>query len=403
MAKANRTQEAKLVRFVGSIDPVPGHRLVVFKKVGAGRVFRTTLQPGERLKRSLLESSTSFIAYAVTDDQNLRHRFNRQYDSHDQIHSVDLHFTLEYWISEPRVLVEELEHDPLQRLEEEIHAAVLQAMKRVDWSSVALEPVDLEQILFPDPMEEASERERLHRFAASQGCEIRRMRVVRKLPPGELKVSAARRQHEERRELLHLEHGTKSLGLENHSALKAQAQSSDLQLAGEQGAFDRRKKVADGMADVAVRALNQATDGIRSFGDIRGALGEIAAFQPMVLGLAGGPAAAGAMPALPGAPGVALLGSSSAAASPLATILAELPLRLGGLACEPVLQRQILSLALHVVAEALRGEDADPETLDRCGKGLQGLSTALLSMLSREQVQLLVRLRDVETLKRQLS
>jgi hypothetical protein len=391
------TQEARLVKYVNGVDPMPDHYLVVFKKVGNGRRFHATLSAGEKLRRSIFASPSSFITYAVPSDTDLRHRFNRPYQTHEQTHSFILYFTVEYRISDPRALVEKLDSDPLQRLEDEIHSAILQTTKLLSWPDIEQEQIDLEYLLFQATSGTAgtiSNLEKLKLFAQAQGIEVRRIAVSRKLPKDEIRAPVVRKLEQQRREMMMAHHDTALLEQGQRQTLEAQDKG-----------FARRQGVADGIAANTSRAISQATDGVRSFRDIHNAIGEFVGIQNTILGIASGSGQvdAGNVPSLPASPAGGLLAASASATTPLATLLAEICAHLGGMACDTNERTQMLSLALHLVAEVLRGNQKSDETLERYRKALEGKSTDLISVLSREQLKFLQRLQETPQLERELS
>lgn len=173
-----------LVRVEKAIDPLPGRLLVVFKKVGTGRVFHSCVGPSEKLQRRLLESPKLFLAYSVPTDPNLRHYFSKEFDSHDQAHDFELHFKLAYEITNPRQVVELADTDPLGRVEDEIHSLVVLASKRIPWSRIELEEVDLFDLLFGTSFENGAREtnfEQLKGLGRALGLEIHQVLVWRQL------------------------------------------------------------------------------------------------------------------------------------------------------------------------------------------------------------------------------
>ncbi len=392
----NLTQQQKLVRYVPGVDSVPDHHLVVYKKSGAGRELRGCLAPGERLKKSIFESPDSFVSFAVPRDPDLRYGFSQEYKSHDQVHSFKLSLTLEYRVAEPAVLVDRLESDPLLKLEKEVASVLGQANKTVGWMAIEREEIDLQQVLF------APHLDRLRRFAAGQGFHLERILVERELAADEIRDSLATAQAQKERVVVAAQHSVEVVKGTLDQDLR-------LHLAGQQGNFDRTQKVADGLADSAVRAIHQVTDGITTFQGVHEAVAHARALQAGLLGAPGGTAVTAPLLTAPGLAAAAPAGAlpamtvSSSARNPLAVLLEETCAALGNTACEPARRRQLLSLALHVVAEALHGEDAQRETLDRYAEGLQSLFHDLFDKLSDGQIQLLHRLLDTASLCRELS
>jgi len=190
----NLTLERNLVVHTKGTDPVPGHYLVVYRK----GVFYSCLAAGERLRRFLtFGSPDSFIAYAVPDDQNLRHHFSRDYWSRDQAHSFWLRFGLEFYVCDPKTFVDRQGSDPLHRLEKEIAAIAGQTVRDLDWHDVKRGGNNLEEKLFPTLVaKEVGNLVRARRFAKSLGIEVRAITVDRQLSntdiPEEIKIEEYR-------------------------------------------------------------------------------------------------------------------------------------------------------------------------------------------------------------------
>lgn len=387
----NLTEERGLVRRLSSVAPCPDHYLVVFKRVGDGRQLRACVPPGEAFRKSIFESLESFTAFAVPGDRNLRHRFERPYKSHDLLHQFTLHFTLDYRVSDPGILVQKFDLDPLKRLEDEVDLLLIQRNKSLNWSLIEREQIDLGSVLFhaasADHDEEASNHEKLVRFALTQGFEVKRVVVTRDLPEQEIKKGKLVLDHE----VLELE------------------QRLDLQRQDLKNSHDRRNEVASGITKNVVRAFDQATDQIRSLDDIKRAVPKVAEIQGAVLGVASG----GSLPGMAGASTATLpLGNpppppspslSSGSCSPLDMLLATVSATLGTAVSNPGDRRQLLSVALHVIAEALRGEGANDEKLELFVEEFSGMFGRLVSPLGNDQLQLLRRLQDTAGLKRYLS
>ncbi len=392
---ANLTEQEKLVRRLPEPAPHPDHYLLVFKKSGKEWRLRISLGPGEPYKKPFLDSPECLVAYVVPSDPHLRYRFDRTYKTHDQLHTFKLQLILEYRVSDPASLVQKLELDPLQRVVEETDSFLQQRIKSLDWSAVELERIDLERVLFLDHVADGygtvSGFAKLHRFADQRGLGIQRIAVMRELPEDEIQVSATALRSTREQQTAVLEHGTRAL-----------QQSLDLEIEDRKNAFDRRNEVAGGITQNIVRAFDQATDNIRSLDDIQRAVPKMAAIQGAITGVA-----AGALPVitaagvLPGMQAVPLLSSSSG--GPLTVFLEEVAGALGSLACDPLERQEILSFGLHIIAEALRGKDARADVLNTYVDAVAGKFSHLLPVLNQDQVKLLRRLQDTETLKKELG
>ncbi len=65
-------EDRKVAWKIQGIGPDPAHSLVIFKKVGQGKILHKVLHPGEVFKRPIFTSADSYEAYAISADANLR-------------------------------------------------------------------------------------------------------------------------------------------------------------------------------------------------------------------------------------------------------------------------------------------------------------------------------------------
>ena len=383
---ATLTEDKGLVRRLGGAAPTPGHYLVVFKRVKEGRRLHGWYAPGAPFRKPFLESIDSFVAFAVPADDNLRHPFIRSYKSHDLVHSFTLSFTLDYRVSDPGTLVEKLDLDPLKRLEDEVHLLLVQKNKTLDWSDVEEEENDLANILFQESMPRTGEstpnHELLRRFAATQGFEVKRVVVTRDLPQREIGARIKEADTKRNLAVLALDHQEKSL-----------SQRLALERKGEGTSFARREKIQDGFADSIVKVTGQVAGQIHTIDDAQRAMGKISTMQQTMLGPAGGVAALNT-----GAP---LLPAASEAGSPLQALLSEVFEKLGHLPCSVEDQHQLLSEILHMIAEAVRGPEAQEEILNQYAEAIGVLRDRL--KLKPDQFKLLKRLAKADELRREVG
>jgi hypothetical protein len=385
---ATLTEDKGLVRRLNGVAPIPGHYLVVFKRVKEGRRLHGWYEPGMPFKKPLLESIDSFIAYAVPADGNLRHPFQRSYKSHDLVHSYTLSFTLDYRVADPGTLVEKLDLDPLKRLEDEVHLLLVQKNKTLDWSAVEEEEDDLENVLFHDGMahrESAPNHELLRRFAATQGFEVKRVVVTRDLPPGEIGVKSKKVETERNLVVLELEHKEKSL-----------SQRLELERQGEENSFGRQEKVQDGFADSIVQVTGQVAGQIHTMDDAQRVLGKMSTMQHTMLN----PAVGGTVALSAGTAGM-LLPTAPETGSPLQVLLSEVLEKLGHVTCSAEAHHQLLSDVLHVIAEAVRGPEAQEDILNQYAENIRDLRDKL--KLKPDQFKLLKRLAKPDELRREVG
>ena len=115
------TEERRVAWKIQGTGPDPAHSLVIFRKIGQGKVLHQTLPPGKRFKRPFLISADSFEAYAISADANLRHDFSRKYQAGAQTWTFTLHFKLHFRVaSAERLGLSLSDQDPLERLQDEV-------------------------------------------------------------------------------------------------------------------------------------------------------------------------------------------------------------------------------------------------------------------------------------------
>jgi hypothetical protein len=214
---ANLTQQERLVVEAAELAPLPAHFLLVFKRIGRGLKLQSLRGPGEAYSPPFLDRRPdSLTAYVVPSDPQLRYRFSHTYRTHDQLRVFTLHFTIEFRVSDPLILVQKFESDPLQRVVDEVDSIARQRIKHLDWSAIELEPTDLAQVLFY--LDEALEEQEaipgftaLRQFAEHSGLYIQRIGVVRELPEEEIRVPATALKVERELKILTLEHKSRTV------------------------------------------------------------------------------------------------------------------------------------------------------------------------------------------------
>ncbi len=395
----NLTREAKLVLFADSLDPLPNHSLVVYKVEGNGRTFFRSFLPGQRPKLPLLRLASTYVAFAVPDERDLRLPMTVSCETYDQVHKFDLILMVEYGVADPAALVAACEKDPLRLLQSEIELVVQQTLKQVQWSWIEQEPRDLEISLFEASIGFESNLERLQAFARRYGLGLTRIQVRRRLDEAEVVVAKKVIASQREAQLLTLKQGTDEL-----------EQVFDHTNRGRENAFERREAVSNAAAAALGRAIGQVADGIRTLPALKATVQEVAAMQGGLSSLAAGGAVGSGLPGqlsgLTPATQHALpptVPASTSAFPRLQELLLEILARFGELACTPEHRRQVISVALHAVAEAFRAEDADLQALDEATQALRGDLDSLISALDQDQAKLLKKLSDPNFLLRTLE
>jgi hypothetical protein len=301
----NLTIERRLVKAVPDANPVPGHDLVIFRKLGAGgRRFHSVLGPDQKLGAvDRLLFGSHLEAYAVTRDQNLRYRFSLQeLRSQEGLGPFSLSFTLSLSVADARKLVEGLERDPLRRLQEEIEEVTGELARSMSWDQIERPSDEVERRLSEaDVRDEAGRRmpclERLRGFALDLGLILRGVQIARTLSPEFGEENRAAQTAKRQQKILQAEHEVEHMrrklqgDLEETQAWKIHAL----------GNIERIGKISERAAGNLAKVLAQISDKVDSAPALQGVLQELRVMRQEIFVLASGPAASIRNEALEGA------------------------------------------------------------------------------------------------------
>jgi hypothetical protein len=397
---ANLTLKSEIVRPVTEVNPVPGHDLVVFERIGNdGHRFHSLLPPEREMRKGLLGvfGLTNFVAYAVTKDNDLRYEFTREVTTWDQAGSFILRCTLTFGVSDPRLLVEQLVRDPLKRLERMAGDLFANAASRVDWVTIENQGLAFErQVLASQSVNasgvQASNLAILREFAAGRGFNLRDVHLSVVFPPefGEV----IRRQREERqKQLIRASTAeTERLELELRSRL-SQVETVQANLRG----------LINSAGTNLDRMLGNIADGVTSPGALRNVLVELLdTFSQVSRAVSAAGVGGNADPALALRERVLNAlpeGSGAVEAHPSSRYTREVVALVADLSCAQSEKDQLLSATFHLLGELLLGPRADGETVKRYRSDLRsGFEAVLPALKNQRQHQLLSELVSLEPL-----
>ncbi|MBW8873627.1 MAG: hypothetical protein JF614_01570 [Acidobacteria bacterium] len=168
--------------------------------------------------------------------------------------------------------------------------------------------------------------------------------------------------------------------------------------------LDDGQKVRSTMATATANVITRAAGEIRTFSEVRQTLPDLQAIKAGLQGLttSGSPVASAGTGFLPPA-AVQQLPAHVAMSGSLGGLLSRTLELVSGLVCGPEDKRRIASAALHLVAEALRGNEAEEAVAQRYSEALGQEMRKLFRELSDEQTQFLRRLQDSGRLKGELA
>ncbi len=408
----NLTLEHRIVQPASDIHPVPGYDLVIFKQLGEGegRKFRQVLKPNRKLDKRFYETLDSFLAFKVTRDRQKRYRFDRLVLMRDNTRSFTLNVTMSYAVKDPRVIVERLESDPLRRIKDEVCEVLAGLAASLSWADVlswetiqadakesTKDRVDkptsiLDQEISDSTGQVCTTLVLLQRFAEDLGLEILNLALGRTLPEHAIEV------------------GIEDIRTENKLKLGDLGQKLTLQKErhlSEQHGYQRVRAGLDSVADSLIGMLTKASGQVENFSEMKQAMTDLQALKYQLTELTAPtavimPSTAGA-PAVIGAPRAALGPGRSATgenSGELDALLKHLLYQLGSLDVE--VRRPLLSAALHLLGEIiLDGEDDDGRVTEH-SKQLENHYKTMRRELSRDQIAVLRRLLDTETVREDL-
>jgi hypothetical protein len=396
----NLTLKSEIVRPVTEVNPVPGHDLVVFERIGTGgHRFHSLVPPDQGLRKGLMGmlGLTNFVAYAVTQDSDLRYEFTHEVTTWDRVGSFILRCTLTFGVSDPKLLVEQLTRDPLKRLERMAGDLFVNAASRVDWTTIENQGLAFErQVLSSQSVNaagvQASNLTILRDFATGRGFKLRDVSLSVIFPPefGEV----IRRQREERqKQLIRASTAeTERLELELKSKL-SRVETVQANLRG----------LIDSAGDNLNRMLGNIADGVTSPGALRSVLVELLdtfsqvsrAVSAADAGGDGGPTLALRERVLAALPE----GSATVASHPAERHMKEVVALLADLSCAQSEKDQLLSATFHLLGELLLGTRADSETVQRYRNELRnGFEAVLPALKSQRQHEVLSALVSLQSL-----
>jgi tellurite resistance protein len=201
----NLTLEEKLVVDHEGIDSLPGYTVVLFEKLDkGGAAFSRLLNPGERFQKSgflFWDKSNKYFSVAVNKSV-LSYSFEEPITLDDEIHTFTLKFHLKYRASNPQLVAELRDQDPLRKLRDEIALVVGRACAQRKWEMVTNRFRELEVVVMN------GERAALRQYAGTLGLEIFSVALDKRLPSevtaipkAQEKAEAEKREYEIEQEL----------------------------------------------------------------------------------------------------------------------------------------------------------------------------------------------------------
>lgn len=364
----------RVVKLAPDLNPVVGHDLVIFEKIGAGKKLVTIVKADELYQENKwrrliarLSGGPSFVAYAVNMDENLVLEFTRriQPDGNSKTRPFDLEFKVRYQVSSSETLVRRLlattDKDPLTRLQNGICEAVSDLLANTSWRMI-LERFDEVR---GDVVQEALGI--VEDLSAHLGLSVKHLNLSRRV------LEDVNKQARDL-DLIDWENERETKKLESEISLGEKRRKLEFARAG--------KQILDG----AVVAINKGLDGIgedaKTADDLIQSARKLMAFISNPAGEAPG------FTALATADRRAISGYVADSAGRLKDVLNSTVDCVNQIDCAPDQQRALFSAILHIVAELITGDGAAIEKAVPFGERLKDtISELRLGGLPEEQFE----------------
>jgi regulator of protease activity HflC (stomatin/prohibitin superfamily) len=371
----NLTRSLNLACNAPDCSPIPSHDLVIFKKIGSvGLEFREVVPVGKRFRKKFWDRG-NFEAFAVKRHENLNYAFSHPVKHIDPKHHFIMHFRLYYEVTDPRRVVEKLESDPLKELKVQAVTLLGHTARHLDWEIVVNESEFERSILeYETPSEEGiefSNLERLRQIASATGLNVKSISIQRSLPKEE---DVAKTNYDE--------------SLDHLLALERQSRHVEL---------TREERFDEEITEVGVHAIGKmrdpsnAVEGFRVVEDLHKMKGE--SKKKLI-----GAGASSRSPSADSSPRAITRGNGIAG-----TLAAEILERMPSLGTGSPAERQLTSSMLHLIAELSLGRDADDGRLKDHAAAITPLLRELYDKLSPAQLDLIHRLQEPLSRKKEIS
>lgn len=352
---ANLTMERRLVTRLDRPRSETGHHTVIFREEAGGRTPHRVLSPGEPYRPTLLERFGRYEAYAVSASPVLRHRLNEQLKTgvgaRRDVFSV--HLTVAYHVSQPGVLAERLEDDPLGLLEAEVKTLLRDWASTLSYDDLADPRFDAEAHFLQ--ARQGSERlggrsrlERLQDVAAAVGLEVERVDLTREYSVEDWEVRQRVLEEERNRIRNEARHETEVQGTDHEGEIEARRAVGKARVQGIEHGMRGLKSLVDGLDD----ALSNVARHTNTPRELREAVREVMAASTEMSAMLSPQTALPETSGPPGATAQFLPAARPAEQEPaLAREVRRMQEVVQALDCAPAQRAGLVGRILHVLAE----------------------------------------------------
>lgn len=445
----NLTLEEKLVVDHEGIDSLPGYTVVLFEKLDkGGAAFSRLLNPGERFQQSgfrFWDKSNKYFSVAVNKSV-LSYSFEEPVTLDDEIHTFTLKFHLKYRASNPQLVAELRDQDPLRKLRDETALVVGRACAQRKWEMVTNRFRELEVVVMN------GERSALRQYAGTLGLEIFSIALDKRLPSEVVAIPKAQEKAEEEKRKFQIEQELESTkeeikrtrahlrrledienqylirdrelekqyelkdredaiqraarereldGVTHQHAMRGAQADGELELQEREAAVHRekqRRKLLEDQTEAMGTAVKNAAEGISTPAELL----EGAQVVQQISGIA--QSNGGTSPLTTGLPGTNGNGYALGAGDDgLLGLANQFIAESERWSCTYAQKQAVRSAVLHLVAEALLDDHADDKVLKQYADRLSEIGSSLQQQLTITQFRFIDRLRNNEHLRAYFS
>lgn len=410
----NLTRDKKLVEQVSDVNPRRGKWLVIYEVKGDGEKYLDTLSPETDFQppkpgwlSKWIAQSPSYTAFAVSAEEFIELSFSQRIIMRNQVDSFDLDVRAEFSVLEARKVVDLYKSDPVGQIKRYAAQRLGDFVARQEWELIA---GDFDNTVAEDAL--AQEQGLIEARAKSFGLEIKSIELSRRLPEIYTDLARVKRkvdtdkakatiETQSEQHKADLEHEAALAQKERERELKEKELHNEISLLESSGILHRenikRTVEVDG-AKALSSGFQRLADNIDSPTTFGNAVGEV-----MRLFNDGSPGGRGPNALLGATTRAALPASSSASINGLASLLHDVFALVEVIPCPEQEKKKLFSALLHLLAEALLGEDGDGQKIRLCNEEIKANILQFRQHLSMEQFKKLREFFDYEALKAYLQ
>lgn len=376
--------------------PKPGYHLVVLRQAKSGLEFDRIIANGQQIEQGsffsrLRKNDHSYVCYVVSASAGLRHTFHSSVDHMSHGHSFELDYTLSFSVSSPKLVVEQINDDPIRRIETEVKRIIDGEARKTPWAKLIDNVMNCAGERLTDDIM-VRQFGLLEKHADQYGIKLHQVALEWRLSREEAEPYKVKSEVERKQQVV-----------------VSQANLQLTELDTQHSINERKAAYAENLENYALRSKLKETvvDVLHNVGD-NIHTGEAFVHTYQTLTQPGSPFYPGAGPSgqsLP--PGITrtALPAEAPTIPAVQTALDEAVFVVDSLGSQvqPSEKRKLLASVVHLVAECYLGDSANPDHVELYYESVDAIGRQLRSLLTESQSTYLHDTLNIESLKRKLQ